>query len=212
MASSAISAQGTTLQIGTGSGGALTVTAISKEFRAKVTSAAHGRVKGDSVTFAAVVGMVEINGLTGIVVNVVDANNFNVNIDSNAFTAYTSGGTATPVTWTAIKNMKDFAGFDGSSSELDKTNLDSTAKEFMLGLTDPGQLTINLDQDNADAGQIAVRAALVSGAAKSFKFTLPNGNTASFTAYVKKFDAKGGVDAIVKSSIAIRISGAITWA
>ena len=62
------------------------------------------------------------------------------NVDATGFTAYTSGGTATPVQWTKISNVKSYTGFDGSASEIERTNFDSTAKEFILGLFDPGDL------------------------------------------------------------------------
>jgi hypothetical protein len=63
-----------------------------------------------------------------------------------------------------------------------------------------------------DAGQQAVDSARVSGVLETFKLTLPNAKTATFTGYVKKFSMQGGVDAVVKSQIDIRISGAVTFA
>ena len=68
------------------------------------------------------------------------------------------------------------------------------------------------DQDNSDAGQLALMTALVTGVAKSFKLILPNGNTATFTAYVKKFNSQGAVDQAIRRSAELRISGSITWA
>ena len=64
----------------------------------------------------------------------------------------------------------------------------------------------------ADAGQLALMTALVTGVAKSFKLLLPNGNTATFTAYVKKFNSQGAVDQAIRRSAELRISGSITWA
>lgn len=71
-----------------------TITAITKAANAQVTSAAHGLVVGDVVNFHSVVGMLQINTLTGTVQSVVDANNFTVNINSVNFTTYASGGVA----------------------------------------------------------------------------------------------------------------------
>lgn len=113
--------------------------------------------------------------------------------------------------YTPIANVKSFSGFDGSSSEIDVTNLSSTAKEYRLGLEDNGQFTMELDRDFSDAGQTALLAARDSQAAKQFKLLLPNGENATFTGYVKKFGVGGGVDQIVKGSVDIRISGPVTW-
>lgn len=54
--------------------------------------------------------------------------------------------------------------------------------------------------------------ALVTGVAKNFKLILPNGNTATFTAYVKKFISQGAVDQAIRRLAELRISGSITWA
>jgi hypothetical protein len=69
-----------------------------------------------------------------------------------------------------------------------------------MGLVDPGQFMLEVDQDNSDAGQIALMTAQVTGLLKNFKLLLPNGNTATFTAYVKKFNSQGGVDQAIRRS------------
>jgi hypothetical protein len=215
MASTAISAQGTTVQVGTTVGSAINITAISLTNPCRVTLAAvTGLNKGDVLTFAAIVGTTQMNG-NNYVIQYIEPTTKIVtlaNLDATGFTAYTSGGTATPVQWTKVANVRSYNGFDGSASEIDRTNFDSTAKEFILGLFDPGQFALEVDQDNTDAGQIALMTAVVTGLIKNFKMTLPNGNTATFTAYVKKFNSQGAVDQAVRRSATLRISGAITWA
>ena len=72
----------------------LTLTAISQAANARVTTtlAAHGLAIGDVVFFNEVLGMTEINGLTGTITNVPAANQFDVDIDSTAFTLYAGSG------------------------------------------------------------------------------------------------------------------------
>ena len=81
-----------------------------------------------------------------------------------------------------------------------------------IGLVAPGQFMLEVDQDNSDAGQFALMTAQVTGLLKNFKLLLPNGNTATFTAFVKKFNSQGAVDQAVRRSIDLRISGPISWA
>jgi hypothetical protein len=71
-----------------------TITAITKAVNAQVTMAFHGYSVGDQIYFNAVLGMTEINGLTGTVQSVPDANTFTVDIDSRGFSTFTgdSGG------------------------------------------------------------------------------------------------------------------------
>jgi hypothetical protein len=164
------------------------------------------------VALAGIGGMVELNGLTGIV-QYKDANTFILaGIDTTAMTTYTSGGTATPVAWTQVKNIKSFSGMDGSAADIDVSNLQSTAKEYMMGLQDEGTFTMELDLDTTDAGQNALLAARTALSVKSIKLTLPNAATATFSAFCKKVSASGGVDAVLKRSVDLRITGPVTWA
>lgn len=114
---------------------------------------------------------------------------------------------------TEIANIKSFSGFDGEASEIDVTNLSSTAKEFRVGLQDFGSFSFEWDVDFDDAGQNAVRAAQASGAVKTFVLTLPDSSTATFTGLVKNATSlSGGVDQVVTGSVNIKITGAVTFA
>jgi hypothetical protein len=72
----------------------LTISAITRAFRAQVTIAFHGYSVGDQIYFNDVAGMKEINGQVGTVLTVPDANNVTTNIDTTRYSAFTgdSGG------------------------------------------------------------------------------------------------------------------------
>lgn len=211
MTSSAISAQGSVLAIGTGTGSAKNITGVQVGNPTILQSTAHGFNNGDVVTLAGLTGTdaALLNGLT-VTVRYATTNTLAVNIDTTGKTITAGSGTATPVAFTQIANIKDFSGFDGSASEIDVTNLSSAAKEFRLGLVDPGQFTINIDYDPTNPGHIALRARQVSGVLSNFQLTLPNLSVITFSGYVKKFSLAGGVDAVAKTAVDIRISGAVT--
>ena len=67
------------------------ITGISKASSAVVTLGAHTYVTGMSVGFKSVSGMTQINGLRGLITSY-DATTITVNINSSAFSVYTSGG------------------------------------------------------------------------------------------------------------------------
>lgn len=215
MASTAISAQGTIVQIATGTGGAKTITAVTVGYPAIVTSTAHGLSNGDVVTIASVVGtMATAINVAGWVVLYKTTNTFAIGLDTTGLT-YTSGGTATPVTYTAIANVKSISDFEsGSASEIDVTNLASTAKEKRLGLVDNGGFSLGIHHSNADPGQAALTARRADGAAVNMKVILPSGTTptASFSALIKKFSKNAAVDGVVEGSVDVTVNGAITWA
>ena len=207
--STAISAQGSALSIEGTPGSSITITAITKATSAVVT-ATNTLAVGDVVDFGTVAGMPEIYGLLGLV-TVASSSSFTVAIDSSGFAAVGTSGTAVPKTWTPVNNVKDFSGFDGSVTELDKTNLQSGAMEYAPGLQDFGQFSLNLDVDNSDAGQLAMRAAKSAASTKAFKLVLPNGKLRAFKGFVKKFSETGGVNAIHKAAVDLRITGVVAY-
>ena len=208
--STAISAQGSQFYIAGTPGGAITITAITKAAAAVVTAVNTLNV-GDVVLFGVVTGMPEIYGLLGVV-TVASGTSFTVAINSTNFATVGTAGTASPQTWTKVGNVKDYSGFDGAASEIDKTNFDSGAMEYVAGLQDFGQFTVNLDVDNTDAGQLALRAAKTAATTQPFKLVLPNTKIRTWNGFIKKFSEQGGVNQIVKASVDVRITGVVVFA
>lgn len=209
---SGISAQKSKLEIATGTGVAKTITAISVGNPAIVTSAAHGLSNGDVVTLAAIVGTVStLNGTSHVIANKTADTFALLDFDSTGLT-YTSGGTATSVTYTKINGVISFSGMDGTAGDLDTTDLDSTAMEYISGLMDEGKFSYEAKTLHADAGQQAVRAARASGAVKGIKLTFPDAVVASFNVLVKSIPVAGGVNAVLKGSVDCKITGPVVYA
>lgn len=212
MSSTAVSAQGTKFQVETGAGTPVTCTGISKASSAVILSASPPAV-GTVGVFSGVVGMTEINGEVGIVTAVVAGTSFTVAIDSTGFSTYASGGTFTPKTYTNVGGINTYSGFDGQASEIDVTDLASTAKEFRLGLQDFGNLSVNLKAIlPADAGQLAVRAAKTAGSLLTYLILNADGQKVAFSAYAKKFSEDSGVDKTRSGQIGLRITGTVRYA
>lgn len=73
-----------------------TITGINKDSQAKITCPDHGFTSTDEgqtfVGFKQVKGMIQINGLNALIQQVVDDDNFTVNINSTNFYTYVSDG------------------------------------------------------------------------------------------------------------------------
>ena len=78
----------------------LTITGISKAANASIT-ATHAFTSADvgvtTVSFHGIVGMTQMNTLSGVIQSVTSTTSFTVNINSTNFTTYVSGGIANPV-------------------------------------------------------------------------------------------------------------------
>ncbi len=97
---------------------------------------------------------------------------------------------------------------------LDATTNDSTncKREFIAGLGDEGEVTIEGNYVPDDAGQAALRTGL-GGVAKACVITLPSGaGTLSFNGLVSRFSIQAPHDDILTFSSTVKITGPITYA
>jgi hypothetical protein len=207
----AIESQGTTLEIETGTGAAITAVTAAVGFPTIITKTAHGLNNGDVVALSAFAGASAtlMNGFTVIVKNVT-ANTLAVDIDTTGGTLTAANGTLTPQTYTALGEVIDFDGPGGSASVIDTTHLASSAREKMIGLRDEGQFTFSLNAAFDDTGQQAFRASREDRTLKSYKVTYPDGTVQSFDGYALEFSTSGGVDDKLNASATIEITGEVT--
>lgn len=209
MTSTAISSQGSVLSLATGSGTAKTISGVTLGNPTILTATAHGFSIGDVITIAGVGGATAVNG-TWIITNKT-TNTFAISLDTTGGSTYTSGGTATPVLWTAIVNVRSFTGFDGAANIIDVTNLSSTAEEIRPGIPRFGQMSFEIDWDHSDASHLALLTRQLSQAQCTFKLVLPDTHAASFNGYVMKVPVQGGVDQVVRGTVDVRITGPVSW-
>ncbi len=211
----AIESQGTLIKMGTGSGGAVTITEMALGSPTILTAAAHGLSNGDVVTLANFGGddAADINAEVCVVKNVT-TDTFAVDVDTTGktITDNIDAATATPVAWTEIAEITDFSGPDGTASEIDITHLQSTAKEFLMGLLDEGSFSLSINWAPSDTGQKAAIAARKARAEKDFKITYSDDSTATFKGYILGLSSSGAVDGKIDGSITIRITDEVTWA
>jgi len=122
-----------------------------------------------------------------------------------------TGTLAVPV-YAKINGLLSFSGMDGSASDIDVTDLDSTAMEYINGLVDEGKFEFEIKRLKTDAGQMAVRAARASGAVTGLKLTLPDTTVITFTVLVKSVPVAGGVNASLKGPVSTKITGPVVYA
>jgi hypothetical protein len=132
-----------------------------------------------------------------------------ISAQGSKFSVDTSANGATDPTWTPVKNVKSYSGFDGSATEIDVTDLDSDAKEKRLGLVDNGSFSIDINVNMADPGQSAMKTSQKASSLKKYKLEYPDGSSDTFSAFVKTFPVSGSTDAVITSTVAMTISGAV---
>lgn len=123
-----------------------------------------------------------------------------------------------------VTNVISGSGIGGEAGEIDKTNLDSLAREFLTALKDEGSITLNLNYDpkeashqklNALFGQDNVRFLIASSESAtqptfSTDYSIPTDrSTWDFEGGVRSFSKDFESDNIWKATATIRVSGAV---
>jgi hypothetical protein len=121
------------------------------------------------------------------------------------------GDAASPELYPAIPQVTNLSGPDGSASEIDVTNLSSTAKEFILGLKDEGSISMDIIWDERLASHASLRSLFASGASNNFRISDAGSPIKNYTfpAFVSTLSMSSGVDEVQRASVNLRISSAI---
>ena len=199
----AIPAQGTTLVLGITATAVSSISAITKANPAVATKTSHGLTTGQVVKVASAGGMVEINGRIGIV-RVLTADTFELGgIDSTAFTTYTTGASVTP-TACKVSGMENYSISGETATQIDATDMDSTQKEKISGLSGADTMSISMQRVFSDDGQKALEASSNTPGVNVLITLTPKGVTAvTTTGGCSKFDFSGGKDALTMGSAEI---------
>jgi hypothetical protein len=121
---------------------------------------------------------------------------------------------ASPDTFVLVGNFRGATGVrSGSRTEIDVTDHQSQAKEYLLGLKDSGSMQLNVLYDPNDAGQIILENLLNSTVANGFRLAVPNPavsppfTTLSFNGFVQQFPLENPVDGALTGTVTIRVTG-----
>lgn len=120
------------------------------------------------------------------------------------------GSVASPQTFSNVANIAGIQGLNsGSTSEIDITNFDSTAREFLRGFTDGGSVTINVNFDPDQATHQTLYDLYRTGETRQWRVLLSNASATyfEFDAYVSQFPFDFGLDDAVRSTVTLRLSG-----
>jgi len=221
MSTAAVLSQGTTLHIAGSPASAEVLTAIVLGNPTILAITGHaGVANGDVVTLAGFTGAdaATLNAKTFVVRDYAtgttnDTFSIACNTVGKTITIDAGNTTATPTAWVKVGQITNIKGSSSAAPDIEVTDLDSTQKEFLTGLPDPGTVSMDAYCVDSDAGLVAMEAAFDAAASKSYKITFPSGPTPirTFTASVRSFPQIGDAskDGVVTGSIELRRSGAV---
>jgi hypothetical protein len=116
--------------------------------------------------------------------------------------------------WFKLGMLKKVAKPTRSVGEIDATDMDSTAKEFIADLADFGESAMTLNWKPGDATDTYLENwgdPLIGGnAARSVRITTPNGKTYIFLAFIKSYGADLAVGSLLETNLTLRVTGDVT--
>lgn len=125
--------------------------------------------------------------------------------------AYSDGGS--PSSFTDIAGVRGIRGLGGGAASVnDTSDLDSVAKEKLLGLPDEGQLSVPMNVNHNNATHQALRAARLAKTRLEFRITFTNAKIAQFFGYVLTFGTDVDVGDAVRGGMTIEIDGSVQYA
>lgn len=112
--------------------------------------------------------------------------------------------------WEQIAHVRSITPPEDETDEIELEELDGDGyKEFLLGLTDPGEATVTLNFDPENEGHLALIEAKESKEAKDFRIVLPSGTFGwEFKAFVRSFAVQeiSGSE-VIQAQVTLRITG-----
>ena len=112
-----------------------------------------------------------------------------------------------PTTYTQVKGLTSLTALDGQASQIDISDSDSTAREYLMGLQDNGSLSADFNWLPDDPGQLLMRAAKASRDIQDFRIVFSDLGEATFKGFVLGAPISGAVDDKMTSSMSILVSG-----
>lgn len=180
-------------------------TILTKANPGVVTINTHGFSDGDYLICSSIDGMVELDGQMVRVANST-TNTFELEgLDTTTFTTLVASSTTFReiTAFTTLSNSTNLTMPDGQPAKLDATRLISIRKEYLYGLPDAPDGSINTLYDPQITAVAKVKAATLANTALGMRVTWSNGYKTIWNAYVsggQGFEASQ--NAIVTANIA----------
>jgi predicted secreted protein len=119
---------------------------------------------------------------------------------------------ASPEVWADIVCITSISGPDGQRQEIDKTCLDSVAREFEMGIRNEGSVQFDVIYDGDEASHTTLYDDFQSASQRNYRLVLDDSpeEIFSFAAFVSAYQFQIGIDDVVRVSVTLRITGAVT--
>ena len=110
-------------------------------------------------------------------------------------------------TFALVGGVHSIGAPSGQAADIDTTNLLSTAKEYLIGLPDNGNIAIQMNALSGDAGHTVLINAVNDQNPRWLKIIWSNGDTWHIQVFVKDYTWTAAVDGKIDAASSFRTSG-----
>lgn len=115
----------------------------------------------------------------------------------------------TPGTFTAVAEVYDITPPNETTDIIDVSHMMSTDREFIMGLTDPGECSFEMNFVPGSASEALLLAAKAARAAKNFRIVFPNLATWTFGGLLTGYEPAMPNDDKMTCTVTIKVTGAV---
>lgn len=119
---------------------------------------------------------------------------------------------AIPGTFTAISEVFDITPPNETTDVIDATHFGSDGREFIMGLSDPGETSFEMNFVPGSASETLLLTAKASRTAKQFRIVFPNDYTWTFSGLVTGYEPSMPNDDKMTCTVTIKVTGSVTRA
>jgi len=116
---------------------------------------------------------------------------------------------ATPGTFTAIAEVYDITPPNETTDVIDASHMGSPDREFIMGLTDPGETSFEMNFVPGSASEGLLLAAKATRLAKKFRIVFPNDQTWTFSGLLTGYEPAVPNDDKMTATVTIKVTGSV---
>jgi len=123
-----------------------------------------------------------------------------------------TGGADSPEVFTLVPGVIDLGGPNRSRDLIDVTSMDSADyyREFIVGLKDGGAISGELNYKPSETQHNGMNTDFEDDVLRNWQLEFRDGTVFSFSAYVESFEVTSPIDAQLKASFSLKITGPVT--
>ena len=116
---------------------------------------------------------------------------------------------ATPGTYTALAEVFDITPPNEVTDVIDASHMGSPDREFVMGLTDPGETSFEMNFVPGSTSEGLILAAKAERKAKNFRIVFPNAATWTFAGLLTGYEPAVPNDDKMTATVTIKVTGAV---